>query len=80
MAADIKQIVDDKSKYTDWATRSDIKSEFEMDLILILAKYDYPPSIPRDGVYKEVFEQAENFNPNRSLDDLQQKAEVFSPI
>ncbi len=61
LAADIKQIVDDKSKYTDWATRSDIKSEFEMDLILILAKYDYPPSIPRDGVYKEVFEQAENF-------------------
>ncbi|HIE82630.1 MAG TPA: DUF3387 domain-containing protein, partial [Dehalococcoidia bacterium] len=29
-------------------------------LILILAKHGYPP-VDRDEVYKEIFEQAENF-------------------
>lgn len=43
LAAAIKKIVEDKSKYTDWATRDDIKAELKMDLILVLAEYDYPP-------------------------------------
>ena len=60
LAAAIKQMVDDKSKYTDWANRSDIKAELQMDLILILAEHDYPP-VPQDDVFKEIFEQAENF-------------------
>ena len=56
----IKKIVDDKSKYTDWAKRDDIKAELKMDLILILAEYGYPP-VTNDEVFKEIFEQAENF-------------------
>lgn len=56
----VKNMVDDKSKYTDWANRTDIKAELQMDLILILAEYDYPP-VPQDDVFKEIFEQAENF-------------------
>ena len=43
LAAEIKKIVADKSKYTDWSTRDDIKAELKMDLILILAEYGYPP-------------------------------------
>ena len=43
LAAAIKKIVEDKSKYTDWATIDDIKAELKMDLILVLAEYDYPP-------------------------------------
>lgn len=31
-----------------------------MDLILVLSKYGYPP-VTHDEVYKEIFEQAENF-------------------
>ena len=31
-----------------------------MDLILILAEHGYPP-VPQDEVFKEIFEQAENF-------------------
>ena len=31
-----------------------------MDLILILAENGYPP-VPQDEVFKEIFEQAENF-------------------
>ena len=60
LAAEIKTIVEDKSKYTDWATRDDIKSELKMDLILVLDKYGYPP-VTNDEVFKEIFEQAENF-------------------
>ncbi len=60
LSAEIKKIVDDKSKYTDWAKRNDIKAELKMDLILILAKHGYPP-VTNDEVYKEILEQAENF-------------------
>lgn len=56
----VKAIVDDKSRYTDWAQRDDIKAELKVDLILILAEHGYPP-VPKDEVFKEIFEQAENF-------------------
>ncbi|MCQ2975831.1 MAG: DUF3387 domain-containing protein [Bacteroidales bacterium] len=60
MAVAVKAMVDDKSKYTDWLNRQDIKDELKMDLILILAEYHYPP-VTNDEVFKEIFEQAENF-------------------
>jgi type I restriction enzyme R subunit len=60
LSAAVKAMVDDKSRYTDWANRSDIKAELQMDLILILAEHGYPP-VPQDDVFKEIFEQAENF-------------------
>ena len=56
----IKLIVDDKARYTDWATREDIKANLQVDLILLLDEFDYPP-VTIDDVYKEVLEQAENF-------------------
>lgn len=56
----VKQIVDDKTKYTDWAQKEDIKAELKVDLILTLAEHGYPP-VPKDEVFKEIFEQAENF-------------------
>lgn len=56
----IKVIVDDKAKYTDWSTREDIKATLQVDLILLLDEFDYPP-VTIDDVYKEVLEQAENF-------------------
>ena len=56
----VKIIVDDKAKYTDWSHRDDIKAELKVDLILVLAEHGYPP-VPKDEVFKEIFEQAENF-------------------
>jgi type I restriction enzyme, R subunit len=56
----VKGIVDDKAKYTDWSKRDDIKAELKVDLIILLAENGYPP-VDRDEVYKEIFEQAENF-------------------
>nr|MDA3894259.1 DUF3387 domain-containing protein [Salinivirgaceae bacterium] len=60
LAAEVKEVVDDKAKYTDWSKRDDIKAELKADLIILLAENDYPP-VDRDEVYKEIFEQAENF-------------------
>ena len=64
LAKEVKQIVDDKAKYTDWSERSDIKAELKADLIILLGDNGYPP-VDRDEVYKEIFEQAENFKKNR---------------
>ena len=60
LAKAVREVVDDKAKYTDWSQRDDIKAELKVDLILVLAKHGYPP-VDRDEVYKEIFEQAENF-------------------
>jgi type I restriction enzyme R subunit len=60
LAKEVKKVVDDKSRFTDWNERDDIKAELKVELILLLAKHKYPP-VDRDEVYKEIFEQAENF-------------------
>jgi type I restriction enzyme R subunit len=60
LSKEIKVVVDDKAKYTDFSTREDIKASLQVDLIVLLDKYGYPP-VTIDDVYKEVLEQAENF-------------------
>ena len=60
LARQVKSIVDDKAKYTDWSKKADIKAELKVDLILTLDKLGYPP-VPKDEVFQEIFEQAENF-------------------
>jgi type I restriction enzyme R subunit len=59
LAKAVKEVVQDKVKYTDWSQREDIKAGLKVGLILVLAKFGYPP-VDRDEVYKEIFEQAEN--------------------
>ncbi|WP_439474488.1 type I restriction endonuclease subunit R [Algoriphagus formosus] len=65
LAQEVKEVVDDKAKYTDWSKREDIKAELKVDLIILLAENDYPP-VDRDEVYQEIFEQAENFKRYKS--------------
>ena len=60
LSKSVKAVVDDKARYTDWDRRDDIKAELKADLIILLAEHGYPP-VDRDEVYKEIFEQAENF-------------------
>ena len=64
LAKQVKTVVDDKTKYTDWSQRADIKAELKVDLIILLAENGYPP-VDRDEVYKEIFEQAENFKKHK---------------
>lgn len=60
LAKEVKKVVDDKTKYTDWNHRDDIKAELKADLIVLLHENGYPP-VTMDEAYKEIFEQAENF-------------------
>lgn len=60
LAKAVTVVVQEKVKYTDWNQREDIKAELKVGLILLLAKHGYPP-VDRDEVYREIFEQAENF-------------------
>ncbi len=60
LAKDVKELVDDKARYTDWSQRDDIKAELKADLIVLLGESDYPP-VDRDEVYHEIFAQAENY-------------------
>jgi type I restriction enzyme R subunit len=60
LAKAVKKIVDDKAKFTDWNLRENIKATLKVELIMVLAKFGYPP-ISRDEVYKEIFEQAQSF-------------------
>ncbi len=60
LAKEVKTVVDDKAQYPDWDKKDSIKAELKVGLILLLAKHKYPP-VDRDEVYKEIFEQAENF-------------------
>lgn len=64
LSKEVKSVVNSLAKYTDWSKRDDIKAELKADLIILLAENDYPP-VDRDEVYKEIFEQAENFKKNR---------------
>ena len=64
LARKVKKLVDDKTKYTDWDHRIDVKAEMEADLIILLDENGYPP-VPRENVYQEVLGQAENFRKYR---------------
>ena len=59
----VKEIVEDKTQYTDWNSRDDIKAQLQVGLILLLAENGYPP-VSLDAAYKEVLEQAENLKKN----------------
>ncbi|MBC8243976.1 MAG: DUF3387 domain-containing protein, partial [Verrucomicrobia bacterium] len=65
LAKEVKTVVDDNTEYTDWSQREDIQAELKVDLVILLAKNDYPP-VDRDEVYKEIFEQAQNFKKHRA--------------
>lgn len=60
LAQAVKDLVDGQAKFPDWNKRDDIKSALKVGLILLLDEHGYPP-VERDEVYKEIFEQAENF-------------------
>lgn len=60
LAKKIKELVDNKSKFADWATREDIKSQLEMDLTVLLYTNGYPPTWNGE-VFQKVMDQAENF-------------------
>ncbi len=63
LAKAVKDLVEGQAKFPDWNKRDDIKSALKVGLILLLDEHGYPP-VDKDEVYKEIFEQAENFKKN----------------
>lgn len=66
LAKKVKELVNEQARFPDWNRREDIKSALKVGLILLLDEYNYPP-VERDEVYKDIFEQAENFKKNKKL-------------
>lgn len=66
LSKEVKTLIDDKAKYTDWNKRDDIKAELQFDLMVLLDKWGYPPVNSKE-VYTEIFEQAENFKKHRAV-------------
>lgn len=64
MGKAMKEKVDDCSQFIDWEKRTDIRAQLKVQIILTLAKYNYPPAT-RDEVFKAILEQAENFMKNK---------------
>ena len=60
LAKEIKRLVDDKSKFADWADRTDIKAQLESDLAVLLYKHGYPPEWDEE-VFAKIMEQTGNF-------------------
>ena len=57
---EVEKLIYEKAKYTDLNKRDDIRAELQFDLMVLFDEQGYPP-VDSEEVYKEVFEQAENF-------------------
>lgn len=60
LSKEIRKLVTDKSKFPDWANRTDIKAQLESELAVLLYKHDYPPEWDEE-VFAKIMEQTENF-------------------
>lgn len=63
LAKEIKKLVSNKSKYTDWTNRQDIRDELYADVAKKLHANGFPPppEPPIDDAYEEIMKQVENF-------------------
>lgn len=60
IAKEIRKLVNNKSKYTDWTNRQDVKDELYTDVAVLLKKNGYPPRTI-DDTYDEIMKQIENY-------------------
>ena len=61
LAKEIKVLISNKSKYTDWTNRQDIKDELHFNVAVLLKKNGYPLHEPIEDAYDEIMKQVENF-------------------
>ena len=67
LAKEINKLVCNKSKYTDWTNRQDVKDELYADVAKLLKKNGYPPRTI-DDTYDEIMKQVENYKRNADVD------------
>lgn len=75
IAKEIKQLVSNKSKYTDWTNRQDVKDELYADVAKLLKKNGYPPKTI-DDAYDEIMKQVENYKKYASMASAKRKPTV----
>lgn len=68
LAREIHKLVTDKTKYSNWAGRKDIKAQMQVEIIKLLTRNGFPalpkgttPPEDYQKVYNDVIEQTENF-------------------
>lgn len=66
IAKEIKKLVSNKSKYTDWTNRQDVKDELYTDIAVLLKKNGYPPKTI-DDTYDEIMKQVENYKKHETI-------------
>ena len=80
LAKEIKKLVSNKSKYTDWTNRQDVKDELQFDVRVLLNKNGYPPE-PTKEAYDEIMKQVENFKKfDNNLIMTEDDSEKFNDI
>lgn len=76
LAKTIHEKIKDKSKYSDWHNRADIKAEMQVDIILLLAQFRYPLSkfvcplfvtTNKKPFFSVLFSDINTFNTTRSI-------------
>jgi|GEM_PF-4574940 len=60
VAKEIQKMVGNKSKYTDWTSRQDVKDELYTDVAVRLKRNGYPPRTIDDAC-DEIMKQVENY-------------------
>lgn len=66
LAKEIKRLVGGKSKYANWSKKANIRAALQTDLIVLSDDNGYPPE-PRNEVYQNVIDQAENFKKYQAI-------------
>lgn len=66
LAKEIKRLVGGKAKYANWSKKANIRAALQTDLIVLLDDNGYPPE-PRNEVYQNVIDQAENFKKYQAI-------------
>ena len=59
LAKEIKKLIDDKSQYTDYISRDDIKNQLSMELVRLLRKNGYPPKWNNE-IFTRILAQVDN--------------------
>ena len=60
LAREIQKLVGNKSRYTDWTNRQDVRDELYADVAKLLKKNGYSPKTI-DDAYDEIMRQVENY-------------------
>ncbi len=69
LARKVKEIIDEKSSFSDWLNNQNIRNDLKLTIKICLIKDGYPPQYSPE-VFSKVMEQVENFEENSAMHAL----------